>query len=135
MRPLRGTYCEMITDEMTIRSRYVLPAAPFPLPLFAVQLGHSTGYLRSPMRAATCPRRHSRQKVCPQGSGRAIESSGISSKHMPHTNNRWTSLASSARCAESARSSLSNSYCRRIAYRRLSTLSSWSEGGVGMSPG
>ena len=41
---------------------------------------------------------------------------GISSRHMPHMNNHWVDLASSVRCAESAGSSLSNSFCRRNAY-------------------
>ena len=119
---------------MTIRSRHVPPTASFPLPLSAVQLGHSTGNLCSSMRAETCPRRHSRQNVCPQGSRRAIESTGIFSKHMPHSNNRWADSAGSARCAASARSSLSNSCCRRIAYKTLSRLSSRPEGGVNGLP-
>src|SRR6267154_141485 len=50
---------------------------------------------------------------------------------MPHLNSRWADSASSARCAESARSSLSNSFCSRIASR---ILSSQSEGRVGGLP-
>src|ERR1700755_1973497 len=50
---------------------------------------------------------------------------------MPHSNHRWVDLASSVRCAESMRSSLSNWFCSRIATR---TLPSRSEGGVGGLP-
>jgi hypothetical protein len=45
--------------------------------------------------------------ICSQGSRWAIESSGISSIHMPHSNNRQADLASWARCAESVPSFLS----------------------------
>src|SRR5713226_5499592 len=44
---------------------------------------------------------------------------------MPHTNEFWVDLASSARCAERTWSSLSNSFCGRIAAGMRS------EGGVG----
>src|SRR6266446_1031374 len=120
--------------ELIIGSQHVPPAASFPLPLFAVQVGHSMGNLCSFRRAVTCPRKHSRQKVCLQGSGRAIESSGTSSKHIPHTNNRWADLASSARCAERTRSSLSNSFCSRIASRILSSRSDGGDGGLPKRP-
>src|ERR1700747_697922 len=108
----------MIT-KLIVRSHHVPPAPSFPLSSPAVQVGHSIGNLCSLRRVVTCPRRHSRQKVCPQGSRRAIESSGISSIHMPHSNNRWADMASSALCAESMRSSLSYSSCSRIASRIL----------------
>ena len=90
----------------------------------------------------TCPRKHSRQNVCPQDSGRMIKSSCISSKHMPHTNNRRVvlarrmvfacrvDLASSVGCAEKAQSSLLDSCCGLTAH---GTLSSRSEGGIGGS--
>src|SRR6267154_1408080 len=50
---------------------------------------------------------------------------------MPHSNSCWVDSASSVRCAKSARSSLSNSFCNRIVSR---VLSSPSEGGVGGLP-
>ena len=127
---------------LTIRSRHVPPATPFPLPLLAVQVGHSTGNLRSLRRVVTCPRKQSRQNVCPQDSGRMIKSSCISSKHMPHTNNRRVDLArrmifarrvdlaSSVGRAERARSSFLDSCCGRTAH---GTLSSRAEGGIGGS--
>ncbi len=108
-----------------------VPPSPLPLPLPAVQVGHSMGNLCSSRRVETYPRMHSRQKACPQGSVRATESSGISSMHIPHTNTRWTVWESLIRSAESTRSSLSNSLCKRRAYERPS---SRSKGGAGGPP-
>ena len=71
-----------------------------PLPLLAVQVGHNMGNLRSSRRLETYPRMQSRQKECLQGSGRATESSGIFSIHIPHWKTCWTVWESLIRSAE-----------------------------------
>ena len=114
----------------TIRERHVPPAFFFPLPLSAVQVGQSTGNLCSSRRAMTCPRRHSRQKVCPQVSMRANESAGILSMHILHSNSFPAEVESSLRRSERARASFSKSRSTRIPCKTFST-SSGAEGDVG----
>jgi hypothetical protein len=104
---LRASACETSAHGHVMKvdrdpKRYVPPAFPFPLPLSAVQVGQITGNLCSSIRELTCFRRHSRQKVCPQESMRAIESTGISSIHILHSNRRWAELARWVRCTERA---------------------------------
>ena len=129
----RARPCETSKTAMRTRNEgeeniHIPPVMPLFLPLPAVQVGHSMGNLCSSRREETYPRIQSRQNACPQGSGRATESSGISSMHMPHSNTRCAVWESLIRSAESAWSSLSNSFCKRRAYV---IPSSQSKGGVG----
>jgi hypothetical protein len=70
-----------------------------------------------------CPRRHSRQKVCPQVSTRANESVGILSMHILHSNSCLAEVESSLRKSERARASLSKSRSTRIPCKTFSTSS------------
>ena len=107
----------------TIRKRHVPPAFFFPLPLFAVQVGQSIGNRCSSRRAVTCPRRHSRQKACPQVSIRANEPAGNLSMHILHSNNCVAEVESSLRRAERAWASSFNSRSKRIPFKTFSTSS------------
>ena len=71
----------------------------------------------------TCPRRHSRQKVCPQVSTRANESAGILSMHILHSDNCLAHVESSLHVSERARASLSRSRSTRIPCKAFSTSS------------
>src|SRR5712691_6134735 len=64
----------------------------------------------------------------------AIESTGISSIHILHSNRRWADLASWVRCPERARSSSSYSRCRCIAYIKPSSRSTGRVGGLPWRP-
>ena len=69
----------------------------------------------------TCPRRHARQKVCPQVSTRANESAGILSMHILHSNNCLAGVESSLRRASRTRASSSSSRSKRIPCKTFST--------------
>ena len=101
---------------------HVPPIFPFPLPFVTgqVQVGQRIGNLRSSRRAVTCPRRHSRQKACPQESTRAIKFAGISSIQIGHSNEPCADSTSSLRCAGGAPPPSSNARCRRTARDPLS---------------
>jgi hypothetical protein len=101
------------------RSICLLPVSSVPVVRSAVHVGHNTGKRRDSICDTMSERTHSLQNECPQGSMRAIESSGSVSMHTPQSNTCCAAWASSARSAASRRSSSSNWNCSMAAYSAL----------------
>ena len=94
---------------------HILPIDSGLIPGSAVHVGHRTGNRRDSIWDTMNPRTQSLQNGCPQGSTRAIDSSGRVSMHTPQSNKRCAAAASSARSAVNNLSSSSNWNCKRAA--------------------
>lgn len=97
----------------------LLPVSSVPVVRSAVHVGHKTGKRRDSICDTMSERTHSLQNECPQGSMRAIDSSGSVSMHTPQSNTFCAAVASFARSAASMRSSSSNWDCSMAAYSAL----------------
>src|SRR6266702_1976690 len=97
----------------------LLPVSSVPVLRSALHVGHKTGKRRDSICDTMSERTHSLQNECPQGSMRAIDSSGSVSMHTPQSNTCCAAAASSARSAASIRSSSSNWNCSMAANSAL----------------